>query len=132
MTAFVAAPIAKGEFWRTAWEATFLGIPKYLLPFGFLYRPELLLRGEPVHIILVVAVTTVGLFAMSFCNVFWRRGGAQRLTAALIGLAGILMVIPPLSIGLLLATAALLRAAAAFHGLVFGFPRRADVPERGA
>ena len=132
MTAFVAATIAKGEFWKTAWEATFLGIPKYLLPFGFLYRPELLLRGEPLHIVLVVTITTAGLFAMSFCNVFWRRGGAQRITAALLGLAGVLMVIPPLSISLFLATGALLGAAAVFHALVFGFPRRADVPERSA
>ena len=122
----------KRQFWKTAWEATFLGIPKYLLPFGFLYRPELLLRGEPLNIVLVVAITTAGLFAMSFCNVFWRRGGAQRLTAALLGLAGVLMVIPPLSVPLLLATAALLGTAAAFHGLVFGFPRRNNVPERSA
>jgi TRAP-type uncharacterized transport system fused permease subunit len=120
MTAFVAATIAKGEFWRTAWEATFLGIPKYLLPFGFLYRPELLMVGQPLNIILVTAMTTAGLFVMSFCNVYWRRRGASRVTAALLGLAGVMMTIPPLSVGLLLAIVAVLGAAAVFHGAWFG------------
>jgi TRAP transporter 4TM/12TM fusion protein len=127
MTAFVAATIAKGEFWRTAWEATFLGIPKYLLPFGFLYRPELLMRAEPLNILSVTAITVAGLFAMSFCNVFWRRGGANRLTAALLAVAGVLMVIPPLSISLLLTTAAVLAVAAAFHAAWFGITRRDGV-----
>lgn len=120
MTAFVAATIAKGEFWRTAWEATFLGIPKYLLPFGFLYRPELLMQGTAASIILVTAITTAGLFAMSFCNVFWRRGGANRVTAVLLGLAGLLMVIPPLSVALSLAVLAALGTAILFHGAWFG------------
>jgi TRAP transporter 4TM/12TM fusion protein len=132
MTAFVAATIAKGEFWRTAWEATFLGIPKYLLPFGFLYRPELLMNGEPLDIALVIALTIAGLFAMSFCNVFWRRGGASRLTAVLLGTAGILMVIPPLDLELVVAIVAVLAAAGVFHAARFGLPRRAGAPGRSA
>jgi TRAP-type uncharacterized transport system fused permease subunit len=132
MTAFVAATIAKGEFWRTAWEATFLGIPKYLLPFGFLYRPELLMRGDPLSIILVTIITAAGLFAMSFCNVYWHRGGANRLTALLIGFGGILMVIPPLSWSLFLAVAAAFAAAAAVHGVVLGLTAHSREPGRSA
>ncbi|MBM3601302.1 MAG: TRAP transporter fused permease subunit [Alphaproteobacteria bacterium] len=115
LTAFVAATIAKADFWKTAWQASFLGIPKYILPFGFVYRPEMLFNGTWYNIAWIAAMTTAGLFAMSYSHLYWRQGGLGRVTAALIAGAGFLMVVPPISGELFIGIAALAAGAVAVN-----------------
>ena len=90
---------------------------RYAQSFGFIYRPELLFNGSAFDIAWIVALTTAGLFAMSFSNIYWRQGGFGRVTAALIAGAGFLMVVPPIS-GLLLLAIPALAALAALINLV--------------
>jgi TRAP transporter 4TM/12TM fusion protein len=103
MTAYVAATIANADYWKTGWLASFLGIPKYVLPFGFVYRPELLMRGRAIDIVAVTIMTAIGLFAMSYSAVLWRRGALGRASAAFTALAGFLLVVPPIDTLLCLA-----------------------------
>jgi len=105
MTAYVSATIAQANFWKTGWIASFLGLPKYVLPFGFIYRPELLMMGGFVEIVGVTALTTAGLFAMSYGGYLWRLGLAGRLAGAVMALSGFLMVVPKVDATLLTAIA---------------------------
>jgi TRAP-type uncharacterized transport system fused permease subunit len=106
LTSYVAATLAGANFWKTGWHASFLGIPKYFVPFGFVYRPELLMNGTPAGIILVTALTLAGLAAMSYAYDLWDRSAGGRIAAALMLLSGFLMVVPPIT-PLLLGAAAI-------------------------
>ncbi|ELY92418.1 TRAP transporter, 4TM/12TM fusion protein [Natrialba hulunbeirensis JCM 10989] len=41
----VAAGVAKADFWRTSLEALKLAAPLYILPFAFIYNPEIVIGG---------------------------------------------------------------------------------------
>jgi TRAP transporter 4TM/12TM fusion protein len=59
---FAAATIAGCDFWKAGWAGVRLGIVAYIIPFMFVYQPEILLQGEPLRIVLslgsaMIAVT---------------------------------------------------------------------------
>lgn len=97
LAAYAAASIANSNYWITGWLAAALGMPKYLVPFAFIFRPQLLMRGSALEILAVSVLTFVGLAAVSL-----GLSGMRNLTAT--GLAakfcliigGILLSVPPL------------------------------------
>lgn len=111
LTSYVAATLAGADFWKTGWHAAFLGIPKYFVPFAFVYRPELLMNGTPGGVILVTALTLLGLLAMSFAYEVWGKEIIGRIAAGLMLLAGFLLAVPPVDAILLAVAAACLLAA---------------------
>jgi TRAP transporter 4TM/12TM fusion protein len=60
ITAFVAAGIAQSDPWRTGWLACRLGILTFILPFIFIYNPELLVIGSTGEIILAAVTAIIG------------------------------------------------------------------------
>lgn len=56
--AAVAAGIAKANFWRTCLEALKISAPMYILPFSFIYHPEIV-SGELTTDLLVTAILTL-------------------------------------------------------------------------
>ena len=62
--ALVASKIAKSDYFKTAVTATRLGLPGFILPFMFVYHPELLLMGEPLKIAGLIISCAIGLFCM--------------------------------------------------------------------
>jgi TRAP transporter 4TM/12TM fusion protein len=108
LAAYAAATIAKSDFWETGWLASMLGVTKYLVPFAFVFRPELLMRGEPWDIIWVTLVSTVGLvtIALGFDQVDKRSLlGLIRPLPLLVG--GFLIAVPPMSLNVILAGSAM-------------------------
>ena len=97
LAAYAAASIAKSNYWTTGWLAAALGMPKYLVPFAFIFRPELLMRGGVLEIVAVSLLTLAGLGAVSF-----GLAGLNRLTvpgaagAASLVAGGVLLAVPPL------------------------------------
>ena len=95
--AYAAASIAKSNYWTTGWLAAALGMPKYLIPFAFIFRPQLLMRGDALEIVLVSLLSFAGLGAVSL-----GLAGRGRLTlggaaaAACLVLGGALLAVPPL------------------------------------
>jgi TRAP transporter 4TM/12TM fusion protein len=65
VTAFAAANIAGSEPMATGFEGFRLGIAGFLVPFAFVFQPELLLNGTPVQIALTLAVTVFGIVCLS-------------------------------------------------------------------
>ena len=90
VTAFAAANIAGSEMMATGIEAFRLGIAGFLIPFAFVYHPELLLNGSWADISVMVAFAAVSSIALAAAIVgqasapltFWERGVA--LAAALL------------------------------------------------
>ncbi|HWP50155.1 MAG TPA: TRAP transporter permease [Clostridia bacterium] len=62
--ALVASKIAKSDYFKTAVTATRLGLPGFIMPFMFVYHPELLLMGSFLDIAAIIISCVVGLFCM--------------------------------------------------------------------
>jgi TRAP-type uncharacterized transport system fused permease subunit len=65
VTAFAAANIAGAEPMATGVEGFRLGIAGFLVPFAFVFQPELLLNGTPAQIAFTLAVTVFGIVCLS-------------------------------------------------------------------
>jgi TRAP transporter 4TM/12TM fusion protein len=65
VTAFAAANIAGAEPMATGFEGFKLGIAGFLVPFAFVFQPELLLNGTPWQITLTLATTVFGIICLS-------------------------------------------------------------------
>jgi TRAP transporter 4TM/12TM fusion protein len=65
IAAFAAAALAESNPIKTAITAFFIGAAGLIVPFGFVYRPELLLIGSPIKIILAVITCTVGVIGLA-------------------------------------------------------------------
>jgi TRAP transporter 4TM/12TM fusion protein len=98
LTAYAAATIAKADYWETGWLASVLGMVKYLVPFAFVYRPELLMRGAPLDIVAVTAVCTLGMIAMALAlDQVDKRTMAGMFRPMPLLAGGFLLAVPPLS-----------------------------------
>ena len=97
LAAYAAASIANSNYWTTGWLAAALGMPKYLVPFAFVFRPQLLMRGGALEILAVSLLTFAGLAAVSL-----GLTGRGKLTFATVCeqacliFGGILLAVPPL------------------------------------
>ncbi|WP_158736498.1 TRAP transporter permease [Alteribacillus sp. YIM 98480] len=65
LAAFSAAGISGSKMGETGMRALLLSIPAFLIPFAFVYSPELLLIGDTQHIIWVVFCTSLGIVGLS-------------------------------------------------------------------
>lgn len=65
VVAAVAAGIAKADFWKTAIKGTVFGVASYLVAFGYLMNPALLMIGTPLFIAQSCVTATIGVLAMA-------------------------------------------------------------------
>lgn len=93
VAALVGANIAKAKFWPTALHAVRLGLPGFLMPFLFLFEPQLLgLQGTIFDQLVSAGQVLIATFALNFAlegRVFGRVTWIERilLAAAAFGLA---------------------------------------------
>jgi TRAP transporter 4TM/12TM fusion protein len=85
VTAFAAANIAGAEPMATGFEGFKLGIAGFLVPFAFVFQPELLLNGSTWQIALTLAATVFGVVCLS-------AGVIGQLFAPLMAVQRILLV----------------------------------------
>lgn len=93
--AFFAAAIAKASPMATAWESMRFGWTAYIVPFLFVFSPALLLIGDPMEIAIAVTTAVLGVYAISAAFVGWFHGPAGQGRRALIGFAGVALLLPP-------------------------------------
>jgi len=91
---YVAAAIAKADFWRTGWTGMRLAIAAYIVPFVFAFHPALILIGTAAEIILSVVTASIGVFFLGaacagflFRPLTWWKCG-------LLGAASLLLLLP--------------------------------------
>ncbi len=65
VTAFAAANIAGADMFGTGIEAFRLGIAGFLVPFAFVYHPELLLKGDWAQVLLMSGFAAVSAVALA-------------------------------------------------------------------
>jgi TRAP-type uncharacterized transport system fused permease subunit len=65
LAAYAAAGISGSNLWTTGLVAFLIAIPGFLIPFAFVFDPGILLQGDPVHIVHVVATATIGVLGFS-------------------------------------------------------------------
>jgi TRAP-type uncharacterized transport system fused permease subunit len=61
LAAFAAATIAQADQWKAGWTSMRLSWCSYFIPFMFVYSPLLIMRGEPLAILLAVALAILGI-----------------------------------------------------------------------
>ncbi len=78
ISAYAAATIAKGNLFATGITAFRLGFPAFIIPFMFVYGPELLMDGSVSAVILAIISSVIGIWALAgglsgfmFAKVYW-------------------------------------------------------------
>lgn len=90
VAALVGANIAKAKFFPTALQAVRLGLPGFLMPFLFLFEPQILgLKGTVIDQLIAVGQALLATMALNFAvegRIFTRIGPALRLALTAIAL----------------------------------------------
>ncbi|ABR46466.1 TRAP transporter, 4TM/12TM fusion protein [Alkaliphilus metalliredigens QYMF] len=65
LASFAAAGIAEASAWKTGWTAFRYALVAFLVPFVFVYKPEILLMGTVMDTILATIVLFIGTFFLA-------------------------------------------------------------------
>jgi len=91
---YIAASIARANFWQTGWTAMRLGIAAYIVPFIFALHPPLIFIGTFREIFIAILTAVIGVMLLStgcagylFRPLSWTKRG-------LFWLASLLLLIP--------------------------------------
>lgn len=113
MSAYAASGIAGSSSAKTGWLAFMLGLPGFIIPFIYVYRPALLIIDTPVLDTVVVAVfTTLSVVVISVAVIGWFKRKLTLAERAVLAAAAVLMAMPDLVFNL---------AGAAAAGIVAGY-----------
>ena len=92
--ALVGSQIAKANYMKTGWTASRLGLPGFVLPFLFVYHPELLLSGSFFDCALTILSCLLGLFCFAVFSEGWFFTKLNIIERVLIGAAAFTLVLP--------------------------------------
>jgi TRAP transporter 4TM/12TM fusion protein len=94
VTAFAAASIAKANPMKTGYTACGLAVLLYVMPFSFVYRPELMMIGEVSAIVYSVFLYTCMVIAISSGLQGWLMESLSSIERLLYIVAAVLMLLP--------------------------------------
>ncbi|MBI4483123.1 MAG: TRAP transporter permease [Acidobacteria bacterium] len=94
LAAYAAAGLADADSNKVAWSAVRLGLVAYVIPFMWIYAPALLLRGSLQDILLSLASSLVGVWALSSGMEGWWRGPLTMWSRTTLLVAGFLLIFP--------------------------------------
>lgn len=99
LAAMAGAGIAKSDPFKTGLTATRLGIAAFLVPYVFVYYPQILLIGmkDPLSLIWPLATTTLGLIILSGGLTGYFFGRLKNFESILYSIGGIMIVFPGLA-----------------------------------
>ncbi len=107
VSAYAAAGIAEADPNRTALQATRLGAIAFVIPYFFVYHPELLLVGTPAMILLTVLTSAIGVVLVAGALEGHMRVAMAPLERWLVLVGGVALLLPGLSTDLIGAVVAL-------------------------
>jgi len=88
---YIAASIARANFWQTGWTAMRLGIAAYIVPFIFALHPPLIFIGTAKDIIVAIVTASIGVVLLGagcagylFRPLTWIKRGLLWLAAVLL------------------------------------------------
>lgn len=94
LCAFTAAALTGTSAMVTAVQAMKLAWTAFIIPFVFVFRPSLLMIGEPVEILLNVATVTVGVYLVSVAVVGYFSRPIKILPRLVLTAAGLAAMMP--------------------------------------
>lgn len=113
LSAYAASGIAGSSSAKTGWLAFMLGLPGFIIPFIYAYRPALLIIDTPVMDTIGVAVfTTLSVIAISVAVIGWCRRKLNPIERLLLAVSAIFMGMPYLALNL---------AGVAVVGIILGY-----------
>jgi len=65
LASMAAASIAEADFWKTGWAAARIAIVGFVMPFAFVYNPQLILQGVSSGFIIPLAATLLGIYSLA-------------------------------------------------------------------
>jgi len=89
-----AAQVAGAEFFQTGFIACRLGIVAFVVPFMFIYSPELLLMGSPPSVLWAAITASIGVIALSLGIFGWLNERLSIATRLLFAAGGLLLIKP--------------------------------------
>jgi TRAP transporter 4TM/12TM fusion protein len=100
---YIAASIARANFWQTGWTAMRLGIAAYVVPFIFALHPPLIFIGTAKEILVAIGTAVVGVVLLGAGCAGYLFRPLSWITRGLLWLAAILLLLPSTSNVLLVA-----------------------------
>jgi TRAP transporter 4TM/12TM fusion protein len=97
LATYTAAAIAKADFWKTGWTGMRLGIVAYVVPFVFVFHPELIGFGSLAGVVVTMFTASIGVVLLGIgCAGYLFRplSWAKRVWA---WAAAALLMMPPLA-----------------------------------
>lgn len=71
IASYAAAAVAGANPWRTSLTAIKLGLSGFIIPYMFVYGPQLLGFGSVIQVIMSVLTTMIGIFFLSIAVIGW-------------------------------------------------------------
>ncbi|MGQ9366435.1 TRAP transporter permease [Azospirillum sp. ST 5-10] len=84
LSAFAGAALANADPWKTSFKAVRYGIAAFIVPFLFIYHPEILLDGSAVDIVRVTVTASLGVWALAVAGEGWLGGPMGLVLRALL------------------------------------------------
>ncbi|TGD45128.1 TRAP transporter fused permease subunit [Pseudotabrizicola sediminis] len=92
LAAYAGAAIARSDPMKTSVESFKMGMAAFVVPFMFFSSPELLMQGEWINIIHVVAGALLGVFLLSSAVQAWYFGHLHTVLRIVLAAAAIAMI----------------------------------------
>jgi TRAP transporter 4TM/12TM fusion protein len=129
IVSYTAAGIAGANPERASWLAFALGLPAYLIPFGFLFNPAILFQGAP-HVVAIAALSlAAGTAAWTILIAGYVRRPLPLPERGVYGLLAFALILAPLGDGM--RVAGVIAFAAMLGYSLFLGPRLGAVPRTG-
>ncbi|MEQ2525880.1 TRAP transporter permease [Robertmurraya yapensis] len=96
LAAFTAAGISDAKPFKTGWTSFIYALPAFIIPFLFIYGPELMGEGTWPQIIYSTLTASIGVIAIGAATTGWFRKNLVIVERILMLVAGVTLVIPGL------------------------------------
>lgn len=94
LAAFAAAGIAEGKPFKTGWTSFKYALPAFIIPFLFIYGPELMGEGTWIQIIYSALTASFGVIAIGAATTGWFRKNLNFIERIIFVAAGFTLIIP--------------------------------------
>jgi TRAP-type uncharacterized transport system fused permease subunit len=91
---YIAASMAKANFWQTGWTAMRLGIAAYIVPFIFALHPPLILMGNLREILIAIVTAVIGVILLGAGCAGYLFRSISWMKRALLWIAAFLLLLP--------------------------------------
>lgn len=97
LATIAAASVAGTPIWKTGWAGVQIGFIAYVVPFVFVYQPELVFEGEALAILAVFIKSVIGVIVLCFCVSGFLFAPVSRTERIMMGTSGGVLLLTPLN-----------------------------------